>query len=118
LKKNEKIMVFLSYLRKIVILCRNNLLFIYCIGCQKSCFFGRKVFGWWLLVREIEIAALSSKAMTEGWIPTFVGMTEMGAGMTYGGIGITPGKQGFTGQVEKGIGITCKIKGRYRKSIK
>jgi len=30
--------------------------------------------------------------------------------MTYGGIGITPGKQGFTGQAEKGIEITCKIK--------
>jgi len=45
------------------------------------------------------------------WIPAFVGMT-------YGGIGITPGKQGFTGQAEKGIGMTCKIKGRYRKSIK
>jgi hypothetical protein len=28
------------------------------------------------------------------------------------------GKQDFTGQAEKGIEITCKIKGRYGESIK
>jgi len=38
--------------------------------------------------------------------------------MTYGEIGITLGKQGFTGQAEKRIKITCKIKGRYKESIK
>jgi len=34
------------------------------------------------LVGEIEIATSLHSAMTGGWIPTFVGMTEEGTGMT------------------------------------
>ena len=40
----EKSLIFLSYSRKTMILYKNKLLFIYCIACQKSFFFGRKVF--------------------------------------------------------------------------
>ena len=43
LENMKKVWLLFNYLRKIMILCRNNLLFIYCINYQKSCFFGRKV---------------------------------------------------------------------------
>jgi len=86
----EKSLIFLSYLRKTIILCTNNLLFIYCISCQKSFFFGRKVFGWQKkkdgsdesdpYLRDcfpcFRMGQACFAPMTEGWIPACAGMTE------------------------------------------